>query len=139
MAQLPLGTTKTQFGITWSYVDPQYIQGLGVWRVYPGIPEAPGLTGLGAVLPIVSEQLVDEASIKVSFDIESLPNVSATTNKSAFSTAIGVMQNPTLPQMAPAGQTIITIDPVRHVIAKNKAVLYFNIAGLEQAKIVGMV
>ena len=39
--------------------------------------------------------------------------------------------------MAPAGQTIITIDPVRHVIAQNKAVLYFNIAGLEQAEIVG--
>jgi hypothetical protein len=52
MAQLPLGTTKTQFGITWSYSDPQYIQGLGLWRVYPGIPEAAGLTGLGAVLPI---------------------------------------------------------------------------------------
>ena len=137
MKQLALGTTKTQFGITWSYVDPQYIQGLGLWRVYPGIPEGPGLTGLGAVLPIVSEQLSNETSIKVSFDIENLPNISATDNTSAFSTAISVMRNPILPRMAPASQTIVTIDPVRHVIAENKAVLYFNIAGLEQAEIVG--
>ena len=136
MRQLALGTTKTQFGVTWSYVDPQYIQGLGLWRVYPGIPERPDFTELGAVLPIVSTQLT-EASIKVSFDIENLPNISATDNTSAFSTAIGVMLNPTLPQMAPARQTIVTIDPVRHIIAKNKAVLYFNIAGLEQAEIVG--
>ena len=32
MIQLPLGTTKTQFNNTWSYSDPQYVQGLGTWR-----------------------------------------------------------------------------------------------------------
>ena len=53
MAQLPLGTTKTQFNNTWSYVDPQYVLGLGVWRVYPGIPDAKDVTGLGGILPIV--------------------------------------------------------------------------------------
>ena len=48
MLQLPLGTTKTEFRSTWTYVDPQYVKGLGVWRVYPGIPEASDVTGLGA-------------------------------------------------------------------------------------------
>ena len=47
------------------------------------------------------------------------------------------MQNPTLPHMAPAGQTIVTIDPVEHVLANNKAILYFDISSLEQAEIVG--
>ena len=68
MPQLPLGTTKTFFGNTWTYVDPQYIIGLGVWRVYPGIPETGAVTGFGAISHIVVEQL-REKSIKVSFDI----------------------------------------------------------------------
>ena len=55
--QLPIGTTKQLFDSTYIYIDPQYINGLGMWRVYPGVPEAEDITGLGAILPIVSTAL----------------------------------------------------------------------------------
>ena len=137
MAQLPLGTTKTAFNAAWSYVDPQYVAGLGVWRVYPGIPEAKDVTGLGAILPIVSTDTGPQ-SVKVSFDIEDLTSVNSSTTitKSYLSAAHGLMQKE-LPGMAPAGQKIVTIEPVQHFRAASKAVLYFDISSLEEAEIVG--
>ena len=136
MAQLPLGTTKTAFNNTWSYVDPQYVAGLGVWRVYPGIPEAKDVTGLGAILPIVSTDTGPQ-SIKISFDIEDLPSIKTSASTTAsLSTAHGLIQNE-LPGMAPAGQKIVTVKPVQHLRAQSKAVLYFDISSLEEAEIVG--
>ena len=136
MAQLPLGTTKTAFNNTWSYVDPQYVAGLGVWRVYPGIPEAKDVTGLGAILPIVSTDTGPQ-SVKVSFDIKDLPSIKASASTtSLLSAAHGLMQNE-LPGAAPASQKVITIEPVQHVRAASKAVLYFDISSLEEAEIVG--
>ena len=134
MSQLPLGTTQQVFGSTYIYVDPQYINGLGMWRIYPGIPEAADITGLGAILPIVSTDLGPE-SVKVSFNIAGLPAGGIEAKPKAFN----LLQQSTfsLPGMAPAGQTINTILPVNHVRAADKAVLYFDIAGLEKAEIVG--
>ena len=134
MSQLPLGTTQQAFGSTYIYVDPQYINGLGMWRIYPGIPEAADVTGLGAILPIVSTDLGPE-SVKVSFNIAGLPSGGIEAKPKAFN----LLQQSTfsLPGMAPAGQTINTILPVNHVRAADKAVLYFDIAGLDKAEIVG--
>jgi len=136
MSTLPLGTTKNIFGNTFIYVDPQYVNGLGLWRVYPGIPEPSDVTGLAGILPIVVED-TSATSIKVKFDIEDLPDITATVNTSAFTAAHGLMQSATLPGMAPAGQTILTIAPVQHVRAQSKAVLYFDIKSLKEAEIVG--
>ena len=47
-----MGRKKSIFGNTFVYVDPQYIDGLGLWRVYPGISESTDLTGIGGILPI---------------------------------------------------------------------------------------
>ena len=136
MAQLPLGTTKELFQNTWTYVDPQYVAGLGVWRVYPGIPEPKDVTGLGAILPIVSTD-TGPKSVKISFDIEDLTSVNASsTNTSYLSAAQRLMQRE-LPGVAPAGQKIVTIEPVQHFRAASKAVLYFDISSLEKTEIVG--
>ena len=136
MAQLPLGTTKELFQNTWTYVDPQYVAGLGVWRVYPGIPEPKDVTGLGAILPIVSTD-TGPKSVNISFDIEDLTSVNASsTNTSYLSAAQRLMQRE-LPGVAPAGQKIVTIEPVQHFRAASKAVLYFDISSLEKTEIVG--
>ena len=136
MVQLPLGAKKTQFQNTWTYVDPQYILGLGVWRVYPGIPEAADVTGLGGILPIVVTDIA-EKSVKVSFDIEDLSDVNAVAGNSEQTKALTLLQQPVLPGMAPLGQTIRTILPVNSVRAASKAVLFFDIKSLEEAEIVG--
>ena len=136
MAQLPLGTTKTAFNNTWSYVDPQYVEGLGIWRVYPGIPEAKDVTGLGAILPIVSTDTGTQ-SVKVSFDIEDLRSVNAPSPTTSYlSAAHGLMQSH-LGGSAPAGQIILTVKPVQHLRASEKAILYFDISSLQREKIVG--
>ena len=134
--RLPLGTTKNIFNNTFAYVDPQYVDGLGLWRVYPGIPEAQDITEIGAILPIVSNQ-VNQTTIKISFDIENLPDITATSNTSAFTAALGLMQEPKLPFIAPSSQRVVTIAPVEHIKAANKAVLYFNIAVLGKCEVVG--
>lgn len=136
MLKLPLGTTKTKFQNTWTYVDPQYIEGLGLWRVYPGVPEASDLTGLGSILPIVTTDLLNSV-IKVSFDIEALPDIAATSNVSAFTAAHGLMQQDNLADMAPTTQKVVTIKPVQHIRAANKAILYFDIATLNRCEVVG--
>ena len=101
MSQLPIGTTQQAFGSTYIYVDPQYINGLGMWRIYPGIPEAKDVTGLGAVLPIVSTDLGPE-SVKVSFNIAGLPAGGlAQPQLKAFNLLQQSMFS--LPSMAPAG------------------------------------
>ena len=137
MSQLPLGTTKQLFGNTFIYIDPQYVNGLGMWRVYPGIPEGKDVTGLGAILPIVSTD-TGPKSIKISFNISGLPSIAAALgNKSAEAKAHTLLQQPdvSLPGMAPASQTINAIIPVKHVRAATKAVLYFDITSLERAPI----
>ena len=136
MLQLPLGTTKTQFRNTWTYVDPQYVKGLGVWRVYPGIPEASDVTGLGAILPIVSTDTGPQ-SIKISFDIVDLRGINESAPTTSFLSAANGLMQESLPGFAPAGQVVRTIEPVKHVRAASKAVLYFDISSLEEAEIVG--
>lgn len=139
MSILPLGTTKSIFGNTFVYVDPQYIDGLGLWRVYPGIPESSDLTGIGGVLPITVQD-TGAASIKVSFNIAGLSSVSsARSNKSFLSAANTLLQQPasSLAGIAPASQNIQTIAPVQNLRAQSKAVLYFDISSLSPAEIVG--
>ena len=84
--QLPIGTTKQLFDSTYIYIDPQYINGLGMWRVYPGVPEAEDITGLGAILPIVSTAL-SPTSVKVSFNIEALPDIRTSTTTTTLQSA----------------------------------------------------
>ena len=136
MAQLPLGTTKELFQNTWTYVDPQYVAGLGVWRVYPGIPEPKDVTGLGAILPIVSTD-TGPKSVKISFDIEDLASINASSANTSYLSAAQRLMQRELPGMAPAGQKIVTIEPVQHFRAASKAVLYFDISSLEKTEIVG--
>ena len=137
MTTLPLGTTKSFFGNTFIYVDPQYVQGLGLWRVYPGIPESSEFTGIGGVLPIVVKD-TGTSSIKVSFDITDLSSVkSARSNTSFLAAPHTLLQQPAefLPDVR--SQTVVTIKPVRHFRAESKAVLFFDIKSLEPAEIVG--
>ena len=137
MAQLPLGSTKTQFNQSFIYIDPQYIENLDVWRPVLIPPEPSDVFGLGAILPIVSTDLGPK-SIKVSFDIFDLPRTNAApTNKSLLSTAGVLLQRPAeqLPSIAPSSQNIVTIKPVQNVKAAGKAVLYFDITTLDRAQI----
>ena len=139
MSILPLGTTKSIFGNTFVYVDPQYIDGLGLWRVYPGIPESSDLTGIGGILPIAVQD-TGAKSIKVSFNIAGLSSVSsARSNTSFLSAANTLLQQPdvSLAGIAPASQNIQTIAPVQNLRAQSKAVLYFDITSLSPTEIVG--
>ena len=137
MAQLPLGSTKTQFNQSFIYIDPQYITGLDTWRPVLIPPNPSDVFGLGAILPIVSTDLGPQ-SIQISFDIANLSSISAAaTNKSLLTRANGLIQEPpeSLPGYSPKTQNIVTIDPVQNVIAADKAVLYFDITSLDRAPI----
>ena len=139
MSILPLGTTKTIFKNTFVYVDPQYVDGLGLWRVYPGIPESSDLTGIGGILPIVVQD-TGPKSINVKFDIVDLPSITTSrSNKSFLFAANNLMQQPAsaLSGFAPASQNIKTIAPVQNLRAQSKAVLYFDITSLSRTQIVG--
>ena len=135
--QLPIGTTKQLFDSTYIYIDPQYVNGLGLWRVYPGVPEPEEITGLGAILPIVSTPL-SPTSVKVSFNIEDLPSVATVATRSTLSDAYKLIQQPasSLPTLQ-GKQKVVTIKPVRHIDALNKSILFFDITSLERTEIVG--
>ncbi len=137
MSQQPIGTTKQLFDSTYIYIDPQYIDGLGMWRVYPGIPDPEEITGLGAILPIVSTAL-SPTSVKVSFDIEDLTDVRTSATQSILTNAGTLLQQPanSLPTLQ-GKQTVKTIKPVRHIDAAHKSILFFDINSLDKAEIVG--
>ena len=135
--QLPIGTTKQLFDSTYIYIDPQYVNGLGLWRVYPGVPEAEEITGLGAILPIVSTAL-SPTSVKVSFDIEDLPSITASVTRSAQQNAHTLIQQTATSFPALQGkQRVVTIKPVRHIDALHKSILFFDITSLDRTAIVG--
>ena len=78
--------------------------------------------------------------INVKFDILNLPDIRvAQGNKSFLADASTLLQTNSqqLPDFMPAGSTVNTIAPVQNFHAENKAVLYFDITSLSQAKIVG--
>ena len=133
-AQLPIGTTKQLFDSTYIFIDPQYIDGLGMWRVYPGIPKPEDITGLGAILPIVSTAL-SPTSVKVSFNIQALPDIRTSTATTALTSAQTLLGQPASSLPALSGQRQVqTIKPVRHIEALNKAILFFDITSLDRSK-----
>ena len=135
--QLPIGTTKRLFDSTYIYIDPQYINGLGMWRVYPGVPEPEDITGLGAILPIVSTALTP-TSVKVSFDIEDLTDVRTVATNSAVINAGILIQQPANSLPALEGKRKVeTIKPVRHIEAGHKSILFFDINSLDRAEVKG--
>ena len=69
MSKYVLGTNKYVFDSTFWGIDPQYIQGLNLWRQYPGIPEPRNVTSFGAILPIVATQNEAAQSVNISFSI----------------------------------------------------------------------
>ena len=140
MTTLPIGTTKTIFGNTFIYVDPQYISNLGLWRQYMGIPETDDpKSGLGGILPIVVTDL-DNSVVNIKFDIKDLPSIRVSPgNKSFLSPASTLLQtdSQSLPDFLPAGAVVKTIAPVQNFAAENKTVLFFNIGSLDRAEIKG--
>ena len=133
MATIPLGTIQTRFNNTFINTDPDYVVGLNLWRQVMGIPESADVTGLGGVLPIVVNQLVENRSVNIFFNIVGLP--SSTASKTQQSQAYSFLNQPTLPVFAPASQVIKSVAPVQHVRTEAKAVLYFDIKSVPRAEI----
>jgi len=105
-----------------------------MWRVYPGVPESEDITGLGAILPIVSTAL-SPTSVKVSFNIQALPDIRTSTATTALTSAQTLLGQPASSLPALSGQRQVqTIKPVRHIEALNKAILFFDITSLDRSK-----
>jgi len=134
MATIPLGTIATVFNNTFIYTDPQYVNGLQLWRQLPAVPESTDVTGLGGILPVVVQQETAQKTVNVSFNIVGLPLV---TSKSQQAQAYSLLQQPynSLPGFAPKAQSIRTLAPVRHVTKSDAAVLYFDIKSVPRAEI----
>lgn len=132
MSKYVLGTNKYVFDSTFWGIDPQYIQGINLWRQYPGIPEPRNVTSFGAILPIVATQNVAAQSVNISFSIIDLPETSTYTGKALASKLV---TQPGLTAFAPAGMTIKTVPPVQQIRSNEAVVLYFSINSLPRVEI----
>ena len=117
-----------RFGRTFVLTDPGYVKGLEIFRDVNAVPERRDITGLGAILPIIANTDKQNQSVKVSFSITELINVTNNGKSEAFN----LLQQPAheLAGFAPAAQTIKTVKPVQHVSKNGAAVLFFNIGSL---------
>ena len=131
MSTTYIGESKTIFANTFWKTDPQYVQNLPLWRQYPGVPEQGDITKFGAIMPIVATQSQAAKTVNVSFNIVDLPNTATNLKSQAFN----LLTKPGLPGIAPAGQTVRTIDPVQAVRSKEAVALYFDITSLPRCEI----
>ena len=137
MSSLPIGTVVTKFSNTFILTDPQYIQGLELWRQVVLPPEAGDIHGIAGVLPIVTRNSVTTEAVNISFDIGSLGSVFANTgvytprNKAFAQLQNGIGTAPS----APGISTVNTILPINSVQQSGLDVLYFDIESLEQMTI----
>jgi len=134
MPTLPIGTVVTKFSNTFILTDPQYIQGLELWRQVVLPPAAEDIHGIAGVLPIVTRNSTTTEAVNVSFDIGSLASVFANTgvytpkNKAFAQLQNGIGTAPT----APGINAVNTILPINSVKQSGLDVLYFDIESLEQ-------
>jgi len=137
MPTLPIGTVVTKFSNTFILTDPQYIQGLELWRQVLTPPKANDIHGIAAILPVVTRNSTTTEAVNVSFNIGALASVFANTgvytpkNKAFAQLQNGIGTAPT----APGINTINTILPINSVKQSGLDVLYFDIEGLEQMTI----
>ena len=125
-----LGTTKAIFGRQFIYTDPQYIQGLGLWRDINVAPPATDFSNIDALLPIRAPELPDGTTVNLSFDIIALPEIVSARGTTAFLGAAAKVKSYNSSPFAPEISTINTVAPVRSVATKDTAVLYFDISVL---------
>ena len=126
-----IGTVKGIFGRQFIYTDPQYIQGLGLWRDINVAPAATDFSNIDAILPIRVTQLPPDGSvINLNFDINSLPEITSARGTTTFLGAAAKIKSYNTSPAAPTISVINTIAPVRSVATKDTAVLYFDITAL---------
>ena len=125
-----IGTVKAIFGRQFVYTDPQYIQGLGLWRDINVAPPASDFSTIDALLPIRASEVINNTTINLSFDINNLPEITSARNTTTFLGAAAKVRSYNSSPAAPTISVINTIAPVRSVSTKDTAVLYFDITAL---------
>ncbi len=133
MATIPIGTIVTKFSNTFIRTDPDYVQGLGLWRQVVLPPKADDIYGIGAVLPIVALNSANVDKVNVSFNINGLDAIGTSVGTySDKSKAIALSSaGPTALPTAPGINQVNTILPVESIKINGANVLYFNISALE--------
>ena len=127
-----IGTTKELFNRQLIYTDPQYIQGLGLWRYINVATVAEEVKKFGAILPIVSTESQANYSINLSFDIGGLPEITGARNSTTLTQrAQKLANNPAigLPK-APEISDVKTILPINKTNQGDTIVFFFDIASL---------
>ena len=125
-----IGTIKSIFGRQFVYTDPQYIQGLGLWRDTNVPPPATDFSRIDALLPIRAEEILSNTSVNLNFDINDLPEITSARGTTTLLGAAARVRSYNSSPAAPQVSTINAIAPVRSVTTKNTAVLYFDISTL---------
>ena len=127
----PLGTTKTLFGREYVYIDPQLINGIGLWRD-TNLPPAPiDITVIGAIAPIISTQYNQGREVNLSFDIEILEDVVTSSNKALITADKLINDKNVFMPRAPQITSLKTIKPVFKIEQGTQTVLFFDISALD--------
>ena len=79
-----LGDLKYLFNRTYVWTDPQYVNGLGIWRDVNVPPLATDVFGLFAVAPIVDSFDKDTETTTLSFDVNILEDVNGIDNRTSY-------------------------------------------------------
>ena len=125
-----IGTVKAIFGRQFVYTDPQYIQGLGLWRDTNVPPPATDFSTVDALLPITATELSNGVTVNLNFNINNLPEITSARNTTTFLGAAAKVRSYNSSPAAPTISVINTIAPVRSVSTQDTAVLYFDISVL---------
>ena len=131
-----LGTVKTVFGRKYMYTDPQFIQGLPIWRDVNIALPPDDVKKIGAVLPITATLNENQTSTNLNFNIEGLPEITgakgtATLLQSAVN-AWAAGDGDAAPELI----IINTVLPVRKYQTDSVNVLYFDISSLDYMPLV---
>jgi len=127
-----IGTIKELFNRQFIYTDPQYIQGLGLWREV-NLPPAPeDIQKIGAILPIVATESQSKYSVNLTFDINGLPEITGARNSTTLTqTARKLVNNrpiglPTAPEIS----DVKAILPIKKVTQGATLAFIFDITSL---------
>ncbi len=137
MPSLPIGTVVTKFSNTFILTDPQYIQGLELWRQVLTPPKAGDIHGIAGVLPIIARNAVTTETVNVSFDINGLDPITNTSGTlTPRNQAFAQLQNGIGTAPSALGiNKVNTILPINSVQQSGLNVLYFDIQSLPQQTI----
>ena len=137
-----LGQLKYLFNRSYTYTDPQYVGGLGIWRDTNVPAEPENVFGLFALEPIIDTYDKDTETSNLSFSINSLQPVEdvetlqLTRNTSYIKSLLGQLRRPAQSGSPMAGMPVVqTTLPMQSSSSARAVVIGFDIADLPYVEI----